>query len=271
MQIPRHLKEKWVLIQDDETGLITYRLESDKERDSSIYAKFNSTVKQVIKFPFFGMLSVDVTEDFQRRNANGQFSTIESEPLYPLDNKRKAYAVYKLWYYDNCARSAEPLPAFYVILPDDVVELAVEHLWSDEVDGSWTSIEDINPMIVDWMKSGNAIFDPEDETRSNLIIRFEADPTSPTPTDTTWHYDPCKLWLRDKDGIYDVLSVLDKWHAVHIKDGEAIVYAQRDHSTVDNPQSLEDWIAKREYHKDEVARCSRKINSIKTMQRKKQK
>lgn len=36
-------------------------------------------------------------------------------------------------------------------------------------------------------------------------------------------------------------------------------------------ETLEDWIAKREYHKEEVARCSRKINSIKTMQRKKSK
>lgn len=269
MQIPLHLKEKWVLVQDDETQVITYRLEEDKERDDSIYTKFNGNVKQVIKFPYFGMLAIDVTDDFQRRNSNGQFTTNET-PLYPVDASRKAYAVYKMWYYDNCGRSAEPLPVFYTILPNDVVELAVESLQPEWLSQA-VSIEGIDPIVIDKMKSDDKIFDPEDDTRSNLIIRFEADPTGPTPTDTTWHYDPCNLAQDTSWEIKDMLSSLDKWHAVHINDGKAIVYAEEDHSTIDNPQTLEDWIAKREYHKDEVARCSRKINSIKTMQRKKSK
>lgn len=267
MQIPRHLKEKWVLIQDDETSLITYRLEQDKERDSSIYTKFNSTVKQVIKFPFFGMLSVDITEDFQRRNFSGQFTT-DGSPLYPTKNDRSAFAVYKMWYYDNCGRSAEPLPAFYVILPDDVVELAVEHLWSDEVDGSWTSIEDINPMIVDDMKSWSSIFDPEDETRSNLIIRFEADPAGPTPTDTTWHYNPCKLAHAERiaeeyaktfpeDAVAEhTFKMPAPWEVITTK-WESIMQ----HITNNMPQGLDDLVKYRDNIKNWLAIVSKKINS----------
>jgi len=254
-----------VLIQDDETSLITYRLEQDKERDSSIYTKFNSTVKQVIKFPFFGMLGVNITEDFQRRNFNGQFTTDES-PLYPTKNDRSAFAVYKIWYYDNCARSAEPLPAFYVILPDDVVELAVVDAPSCD---PWSvSIENIFPKDVDDMKSWSSIFDPEDETRSNLIIRFEADPAGPTPTDTTWHYNPCKLAHAERiaeeytktfpeDAVAEhTFKMPAPWEVITTK-WESIMQ----HITNNMPQGLDDLVKYRDDIKNWLAIVSKKINS----------